>query len=109
MADVVLGSTHFEGNTRLLSPSAAHHRSSWEYLPRAQAKPPRQDTKSKANTYVTGQYTYPPGNTYIMAFILLAILTSKNTSAHVRGPGSKRAWSFHQASASIPLAPHHAA
>ncbi|KAH3776590.1 hypothetical protein DPMN_178021 [Dreissena polymorpha] len=36
MADVVLGSTHFEGNTRLLSSSAAHHRSSWEYLPHAQ-------------------------------------------------------------------------
>ncbi|KAH3866289.1 hypothetical protein DPMN_029349 [Dreissena polymorpha] len=54
MADVVLGSTHFEGNTRLLSSSAAHHRSSWEYLPDAQAKPPWQDTKSQANTYVTG-------------------------------------------------------
>ncbi|KAH3812827.1 hypothetical protein DPMN_141268 [Dreissena polymorpha] len=44
-----------------------------------------------------------------MASFLLAILTSGNTSAHVRGPGSKRAWSAHQASASIPLAPHHAA
>ncbi|KAH3737449.1 hypothetical protein DPMN_047474 [Dreissena polymorpha] len=55
MADVVLGSPHFEGNTRLLSSSsAAHHRSSWEYLPHAQAKPPGQDTKSQANTYVTG-------------------------------------------------------
>ncbi|KAH3855506.1 hypothetical protein DPMN_098074 [Dreissena polymorpha] len=25
----------------------------WEYLPRAQAKPPRQDTKSHANTYTS--------------------------------------------------------
>ncbi|KAH3776555.1 hypothetical protein DPMN_177983 [Dreissena polymorpha] len=50
---------------------------------------------------VTGLYTYPPENTYIWASILLAILTSGNTSAHVRGPGSKRACSSHQASASI--------
>ncbi|KAH3863206.1 hypothetical protein DPMN_026186 [Dreissena polymorpha] len=54
MADVVLGSTHFEGNTRLLSSSAAQHRSSWEYLPHAEAKPPGQDNQSQANTYVTG-------------------------------------------------------
>ncbi|KAH3774963.1 hypothetical protein DPMN_176358 [Dreissena polymorpha] len=86
MADVVLGSTHFEGNTRLLSSSAAYHRSSWECLPHAQAKPPGQDTKSQANaqsnTYrhrlihlfswkYLHQGIYPPGNT-----------TSGNTSAH---------------------------
>ncbi|KAH3831164.1 hypothetical protein DPMN_104426 [Dreissena polymorpha] len=83
MADVVLGSTHFEGNTRLLSSSAGHHRSSWEYLPNAQAKPPGQDTKSQANaqsnTYrhrlihnvhlsswkYLHQGIYPPGNTYL--------------------------------------------
>ncbi|KAH3803149.1 hypothetical protein DPMN_156850 [Dreissena polymorpha] len=73
-----------------------------EYLPLAQAKPPGQDTKSQADTYVTGLHLY----------FLLEILTPGNTSAHVRGlgyVGSKRAWSSHQASASIRLAPHHAA
>ncbi|KAH3815188.1 hypothetical protein DPMN_143710 [Dreissena polymorpha] len=106
----VLGSTLFEGNTRPLSSSAADNRSSREYLPHAQAKPPGQDTKSQADTYRHRlTLIYPPGNTYLRASIFLAILTSGNTSAHVRGPGSKRAWSSHQASASIRLAPHHAA
>ncbi|KAH3824280.1 hypothetical protein DPMN_126114 [Dreissena polymorpha] len=84
-------------NARPLSSSAADNRSSWEYLPHAQAKPPGQDTKSRL--ILTSQaYTYaPPGNTYLRASIFLAILTSGNTSAHVRGPGSKRAWSSHQA------------
>ncbi|KAH3890662.1 hypothetical protein DPMN_014747 [Dreissena polymorpha] len=80
MADFVLRSRHLEGYTRLLSSSAAHHRSSWEYLPHAQNKPPGQDTKSQANaqsnTYrhrlihlsswkYLHQGIYPPGNTYL--------------------------------------------
>ncbi|KAH3824350.1 hypothetical protein DPMN_126185 [Dreissena polymorpha] len=107
-----------------LSSSAVH--SSRETLVRYRRR--LQTTDPPGNTYPTHRlnlqgktlshrliltsqvYTYaPPGNTYLRASIFLAILTSGNTSAHVRGPGSKRAWSSHQAFASIRLAPHHAA
>ncbi|KAH3736063.1 hypothetical protein DPMN_042623 [Dreissena polymorpha] len=68
---VILGSTLFEGNACPLSSSAADNRSSWEYLPHAQAKPPGQDTKSQAHTYVTGLHFY----------ILLELLTSGHLSS----------------------------
>ncbi|KAH3735876.1 hypothetical protein DPMN_042436 [Dreissena polymorpha] len=68
---VILGSTLFEGIAFPLSSSAADNRSSWDYLPHAQAKPPGQDTKSQAHTYVTGLHFY----------ILLEILTSGHLSS----------------------------
>ncbi|KAH3725068.1 hypothetical protein DPMN_050897 [Dreissena polymorpha] len=71
MADVVLESTHFEGNTRLLSSSATRYLSSWEYSSRAQAKPPGQHTQPQANTYVTDK----------LISILLEILTSGHLSS----------------------------
>ncbi|KAH3877291.1 hypothetical protein DPMN_001154 [Dreissena polymorpha] len=74
MASIVLRSTLFEGNARLLSSSAALHRSSWEYLPYTQANPPGQDTKSQ---------TYARANTHRhrLTLIFLEILSSGHLSS----------------------------